>query len=167
MNTTKTYGATGNKFGHNDQDAIERFWRHLLAGAASIRFHRPDSGLGLNDKAVACIKAARKLEALIPLWSVEPASELLSQRNANEAYAAADQGKSYVVYYPAGGEVELDLTAAKGKFTVHWININTGESGEQQTITGGRSVKISSPGSDNWVAAIVSPRPVAVNGRSR
>lgn len=45
MNTTKTYGATGNKFGHNDQDVIERFWRHLLAGAASIRFHRPDSGL--------------------------------------------------------------------------------------------------------------------------
>ena len=58
MNTTKTYGATGNKFGHTDQDAIERFWRHLLAGAASVRFHRPDSGLGLNDKAVACIRAA-------------------------------------------------------------------------------------------------------------
>ena len=40
MNTTKTYGADGNKFKHTDQDAIERFWRHLLAGAASIRFHR-------------------------------------------------------------------------------------------------------------------------------
>ncbi len=56
MNTTKTYGADGNKFGHTDQDAIERFWRHLLAGAASIRFHRPDSGLGLNDKALACLR---------------------------------------------------------------------------------------------------------------
>ncbi len=56
MNTTKTYGATGNKFGHSDQDGLERFWRHLLAGAASMRFHRPDSGLGLNDKAVASIR---------------------------------------------------------------------------------------------------------------
>ncbi|HUE73919.1 MAG TPA: hypothetical protein VMP01_23770, partial [Pirellulaceae bacterium] len=64
MNTTKTYGATGNKFGHTDQDGIERFWRHLLAGAVSLRFHRPDSGLGLSDKAVACIRAARKLEVL-------------------------------------------------------------------------------------------------------
>ena len=62
MNTTKTYGATGNKFGHTDQDGIERFWRHLLAGAASMRFHRPDSGLGLNDRAVAAIRAARRLE---------------------------------------------------------------------------------------------------------
>ncbi len=86
MNTTKTYGATGNKFGHTDQDGIERFWRHLLAGAASIRFHRPDSGLGLNDKAVASIRAARKLEAIVPLWSVEAANELLSERSDNKAY---------------------------------------------------------------------------------
>ncbi len=155
MNTTKTYGATGNKFGHNDQDAIERFWRHLLAGAASIRFHRPDSGLGLNDKAVACIKAARKLEALIPLWSVEPAAELLSGRDANEAYVAADKGESYAVYLPVGGEVKLDLSAAKRSFTVHWININTGEFGAQEKITGGSSVKLSAPSSDNWAAAIV------------
>jgi hypothetical protein len=59
MNTTKTYGANDNKFGHSDQDGIERFWRHLLAGAASIRFHRPKSGLGLNDKAVANVKKTK------------------------------------------------------------------------------------------------------------
>ncbi|QDT09639.1 hypothetical protein [Planctomycetes bacterium K23_9] len=157
MNTTKTYGATGNKFGHNDQDAIERFWRHLLAGAASIRFHRPDSGLGLNDRAVACIKAARKLESLIPLWSVEPADDLLSQRDANEAYVAAKSGGSCAVYLPAGGEVELDLAATRGPLTVHWININTGEFGARKKVTGGGLVKLSSPGTDNWVAAIVSP----------
>lgn len=157
MNTTKTYGATGNKFGHTDQDAIERFWRHLLAGAASIRFHRPDSGLGLNDKAVACIQAARKLEALIPLWLVEPANELLSQRDANEAYAAADKQGACAVYFPAGGEIELDLTASNGKLTVHWININTGEPGPRENITGGDRVKLAAPGSQNWVAAIVSP----------
>ena len=156
MNTTKTYGATGNKFGHSDQDAIERFWRHLLAGAASIRFHRPDSGLGLNDKAVACIKAARKLEALIPLWSVEPAAELLSDREANEAYVAAEKGGSCAVYFPAGGEIKLNLTATKGQLTVHWININTGESSARENITGGDSVKLSAPNSENWVAAIVS-----------
>ena len=100
MNTTKTYGADGNKFGHTDQDGIERFWRHLLAGAASMRFHRPDSGLGLNDKAVAAIRAARKLESKIPLWSVQPANELLSDREANEAYLAADPGRAYAVYFP-------------------------------------------------------------------
>ena len=156
MNTTKTYGATGNKFGHNDQDAIERFWRHLLAGAASIRFHRPDAGLGLNDKAVACIRAARKLEALIPLWSIEPASELLSQRDDNEAYVASDRGKAYAVYFPSGGKVKLDLTTAKEKFTVHWINIESGELGKQDEIIGGSKIALSPPSSSNWVAAIVA-----------
>ena len=156
MNTTKTYGATGNKFGHNDQDAIERFWRHLLAGAASIRFHRPDSGLGLNDKAVACIRAARKLESLVPLWSVQPANGLLSDRDANEAYLAANKGRAWVVYFPAGGKVGIDLSNAKGPLTARWINIDTGEYGPQERLSGGGNVKLSPPGRENWAAAIVA-----------
>jgi hypothetical protein len=157
MNTTKTYGASGNKFGHSDQDGIERFWRHLLAGAASLRFHRPDSGLGLNDKAVACIRAARKLESLVPLWSVEPANELLSEREANEAYLAAERGRAYVLYFPAGGEIQLDLSDAQGTLNVHWINIDTGEPGPQQTLRGGAKIGVSPPGEQNWAAAILAP----------
>src|SRR5690606_33433507 len=124
INTTKTYGADGNKFGHTDQDGIERFWRHLLAGAASMRFLRPDSGLGLNDKAVASIRAARKLESEIPLCSVEPAMDLLSNREENEAYVSASPGKAFAVYFPArdGGRVKLDLSEAKGEFVARWIN---------------------------------------------
>ena len=34
--TIKTCGADGNKFGDSGQDGIERFWRHLLGGAAAI-----------------------------------------------------------------------------------------------------------------------------------
>jgi len=155
MNTTKTYGADGNKFGHTDQDGIERFWRHLLAGAASMRFHRPDSGLGLNDKAVASIKAARKLESLIPLWSVEPADELLGDREANEAYLAAAPGKAYALYFPSGGEVTLDLTKAKGPFKLRWINIDTGQWGPEAKVEGGSKVGVSPPGKKNFAAAII------------
>jgi len=156
MNTTKTYGATGNKFGHNDQDAIERFWRHLLAGAASMRFHRPDSGLGINDKAVACIEAARKLESLIPLWSVQPAMDLLSKRDANEAYVAANKGLAYAVYFPSGGEVQLSATDVKGSLKLRWINIDTGEFGDDDSIEGGRQITLTSPSKANWCAAIVA-----------
>ncbi len=155
MNTTKTYGADGNKFGHTDQDGIERFWRHLLAGAASMRVHRPDSGLGLNDKAVASIKAARKLESLIPLWSVEPADELLGDREANEAYLAAAPGKAYALYFPAGGEVTLDLTKAEGPFKLRWINIETGQWGPEAEVKGGKKVDVSPPGKGNFAATIV------------
>ncbi len=155
MNTTKTYGATGNKFGHNDQDAIERFWRHMLAGAASVRFHRPNAGLGLNDRAVACIRAGRKLESLIPIWSVQPANDLLSERSSNEAYLAADKGRAYAVCFPAGGEVRIDLSDTSGPLVAHWINIDTGEFGSQEQLSGGSTVSLSPPGSENWAAAIV------------
>ena len=157
MNTTKTYGATGNKFGHTDQDGIERFWRHLLAGAASIRFHRPGSGLGLNNKAVTCLRAARKLESLVALWSVQPANELLSDRAANEAYVAANKGVAYVVYFPAGGEVDLDVSDAKGQLIAHWINIETGKFGPRQRLSAGGKITVSPPGKQNWTVAIVAP----------
>ncbi|MEZ6032131.1 MAG: hypothetical protein R3C17_03495 [Planctomycetaceae bacterium] len=153
MNTTKTYGADGNKFGHTDQDGIERFWRHLVAGAASMRFHRPDSGLGLNDKAVAAIRAARKLESKIPLWSVQPANDLLADREPNEAYLAANEGRAYVLYFPSGGNVRIDLPAAKEYWAVHWIDIASGEWGPVQQSSGGELTS--------------SPRPLQATGRRR
>ncbi len=156
INTTKTYGADGNKFGHTDQDAIERFWRHLLAGAASVRFHRPSSGLGLNDKAVAAIRAARKLESKIPLWTVRSAQNLLTGRDDNEAYLAADPGKAYAIYFTSGGSVTIDFSQAKRKLTAYWISIDTGEWGPERKLPGGGKTAIAAPGKKgNWAAAIV------------
>lgn len=158
MNTTKTYGADGNKFGHTDQDAIERFWRHLLAGAASMRFHRPDAGLGINDKAVRCLKAARLLESKCALWNLEPDLDLLSDRGDNEAYLAADPGTAYALYFTAAeepGSVTLDLTGIEGRFDLHWIDIDSGTSHSQATVDAGAARTITSPGKGNMAAVLV------------
>lgn len=45
INTVKTYGADGGNHGTTN-NAIDSWWRHLLGGVASARFHRPPSGLG-------------------------------------------------------------------------------------------------------------------------
>ena len=156
MNTTKTYGATGNRYGHTDQDAIERFWRHLLAGAASARFHRPDAGLGLNDKAVASIRAVRQLESKILLWNLRAANELLAGRQPNEAYVAANPGRAYVLYFPAGGEVTLDASAVAGRLAASWIDIDTGTPGSSSMLTAGERLVITAPGAGNWVVALVA-----------
>ncbi len=159
MNTTKTYGADGNKFKHTDQDAIERFWRHLLAGAASIRFHRPPSGLGINEKAVACLKAARLLESIVPLWEINPANAHLLNRRENESYFAADSDRAYVLYLPAGetpGTATLNLSDAEGELDVLWINIDAGQKvpASSATITAGPRVTLRAPGRGNFVAAL-------------
>ncbi len=157
MNTTKTYGADGNKFNHTDQDGIERFWRHLLAGAASIRFHRPSSGMGINDKAVASIRAARELEKLIPLWSVEPANHLLDEREENEAYLAADEVHSaFAIYFPAldeKGIVELNLSEDV-RWVAQWIDIDQGTLAERELLDSAKA-RLSPPSQGNFCAAIL------------
>jgi len=162
MNTTKTYGADGNTFKHTDQDAIERFWRHLLAGAASIRFHRPDSGLGIDDKAVACIRAARLLEKEAPLWELEPANQLLGDRANNEAYVSANQDRTKLaIFFPASpkeaspSSVSLDLPTSEENYGVRWIDIDTGEFATD-TVNLGAASKLSPPIRGNAAAVVTA-----------
>ncbi|MHC1766347.1 MAG: DUF6298 domain-containing protein [Verrucomicrobiia bacterium] len=154
LNTVKTYGADGGRYGNN-RDGLERWWRHVIGGAASARFHRPDSGLGLSEPAKAAIKAARKLESLIRLWDVQAANHLLSDRSDNEAYLAAQPGRAYALYFTNGGAVRLNLENAPGRFDVRWIDIRTGDWGKRESLDGGRRVEVTAPGEGHWVAAIV------------
>lgn len=156
INTVKTYGADGGRFG-SSADGIARWWRSVLGGAASARFHRPDSGLGLSDAAKASIRSMRKLESKAPLWTLLPANELLGEREADEAYLSARPGEAYALYFPKGGSVRLDLTTAPGNFEVHWIDISTGEWAATQSITGGARVPLATTSPMPWAAVVVRP----------
>jgi hypothetical protein len=166
-NHTKIYGSGYRTFGSGGpEDGIERFWRDILGGSASARFHRPDAGNGLNDRAAACIQAARLLESRIKFWDITPHMELLSDREPNEAYLAAKPGKSYAVYFTNAGSVGLDLTQAPGKYSITWLSVSMGRVVESsakggyrlmdKTIEGGRVVPLAAPYKGGWVAAIVA-----------
>ena len=165
-NHTKIYGSGYYAFGTGGpEDGVERFWRNILGGSASARFHRPDSGNGLNDFARASIKAARILEGLIKFWDITPQMDLLSDRESNEAYLAAKPGEQYALYFTNGGSVELDLSGTTGAFDVTWISVSMGVCVQtaaalgyrlmEKTIEGGGVVPISAPYKGGWVAAIV------------
>jgi hypothetical protein len=163
LNTVKTYGADGGRFGNN-RDGLERWWRHIIGGAASARFHRPDSGLGLSPLAVASLRSARKLESLIKLWDVEPANHLLSNRQDNEAYLAAHPGARYALYFTDGGSVSLDLRDAPGHIDVRWLDVATGDWAKRETLAGGAIVPLTAPRRGHWVAAIVKTHAAADHG---
>ena len=165
-NHTKIYGSGYKSFGTGGpEDGVERFWRNILGGSASARFHRPDSGNGLNDFAKGSIKAARILESLIKFWDITPQMDLVSNRESNEAYLAAKPGDSYALYFTNGGAVGLDLSGAAGSFDVTWISVSMGIPTQtsaaggyrpmKKTIEGGGVVTISAPYKGGWVAAIV------------
>ena len=154
INTVKTYGADTGRYG-NSRDGLERWWRHLIGGAAAVRFHRPDSGLGLGLEAKAAIRAARKLASLCQLWEMEPAIHLLRQRDPNEAYLTARVGSAYALYFPDGGAVELNLHSHQGPFQLYWIDIGTGEWGPRQSLRGGDWIPLQAPSRGHWVACII------------
>ncbi|MCS7254572.1 MAG: hypothetical protein NZ781_11195, partial [Armatimonadetes bacterium] len=137
----------------NTRDGIERLWR-LVIGGATACFHRPEMGISLSAPATASLKAARKQESLIKLWEVEPASHLLTDREDNEAYLAAQHGQAYALYFTDGGEVGLGLKGFDGKFDVRWVDINTGKRGKYETIKDGRIAKIRAPKQGHSVAAV-------------
>ena len=153
INTVKTYGANTGPYGTN-RDGIERWWRHLIGGAAAVRFHRPDAGLGLSGPAKASVKAGRKLESEVPLWEVAPANDLLRKRKKDEAYLAADPGSHYALYFPDGGSVELDLRDHSGRFQGRWIDVGTGQWGPETEYEAGDWTTIASPGEGHWAVAI-------------
>ncbi|MBW8039104.1 MAG: hypothetical protein FVQ85_03795 [Planctomycetes bacterium] len=156
LNNTKIYSGGETTWGSGTpKDGIERFWRNLIAGSASCRFHRPGAGIGLNDTAKSCIKAARKVESLIKFWDIEPRMELLSNRETDEAYLAAQPGKRYVLYFTDGGSVALNLKPYKSKFKLRWVDVRSGDWGDRTAIIGGKTVTIAAPKKGPWVGVII------------
>ncbi len=156
LNHTKIYSDGQTTWGSGTpKDGIERFWRNLIAGSASCRFHRPTGGIGLNDMSKACIRAGRKVEQHVKFWDVEPRMDLLSDRQSDEAYLSARPGEKYVLYFTQGGSVGLDLTDHRGNFQLRWISIRTGDRAEKMFVSGGKVVTINAPSEAPWVATIV------------
>jgi hypothetical protein len=154
INTVKTYGADTGRYG-TTRDGVERWWRHLIGGAAAVRFHRPDSGLGFSAEAAAGVRAARRLASLCRFWEMEPAPQLLREHEPNEAYLSAKPGALYALYFPDGGAVGLDLRGHAGRFRLRWVNITTGDWGPSDEIAGGDRVNLQAPGAGHWAAALV------------
>ncbi|MEQ8861490.1 MAG: hypothetical protein RIC56_22830 [Pseudomonadales bacterium] len=155
LNAVKTYGKDGGPFG-STRDGLERWWRHLIGGAAAVRFHRGGSGLGLSAPAARSIMAAREIEARVRLWEMEPANHLLHGRQPNEAFATADPGRAYAVYFPDGGRIELDLRDAADPFDVVWIDVLGGRRVRQAVAAGVTKTRLAAPSSGHWVALLTA-----------
>jgi len=153
LNNVKIYGADTGRFG-NDRDGMERFWRNIFGGLAAARFHRPDSGLGLGDKAQANLRSMRMLTDKMDIFTCEPHNDLLSDRDSNEAYCIANPGKEYAVYFPDGGEVTLNISSLNKPAKVQWLDIMKSQWTETKKIQSENKLKLSCPSKGYWAALI-------------
>lgn len=153
INTVKTYGADGGYHGSTN-NAIDSWWRHIIGGVASARFHRPIAGLGLSKFTMNSVEAVREIEKVTPFWYFTPNNSLLLNRDANEAYLTFKEGETYVVFFPDKGEVGLDLTEYDTDFTLKWLNVREGEWCFESKIRGGKRVVLTTPGNNEWVVVV-------------
>ncbi len=159
INHTKTYGGPRGEWTDGPEHGIERFWRNVVGGAASTRFHRPPSGIGLSEEAQAHIRSARMLVEAFDVFKATPDvdSDRLHERSPDEAYLSYVPGEQYAILFPAGGEVQLDLTEARGAFVARWLDIQNSRWSSPLDLEGGRRVDLKTPGAGGWVALVDRP----------
>jgi hypothetical protein len=153
LNNVKIYGADTGRFG-NDRDGMERFWRNIFGGLASARFHRPTSGLGLNEKAQANIRSMRMITDKMDVFTCAPHNDLLSNRESNEAYCLANPGAVYALYFPNGGEVTLDISIVNTPVTVQWLDIMKSKWLDAKRVEGKNKITLRCPSQECWAVLI-------------
>jgi hypothetical protein len=122
LNNVKIYGSGSDDWGSGSaEDGKQRFWRNVFSGAASVRFHRPNAGLGSSDIALAHVQSMRMLTGSIDVFTMRPSTHLLGNREENEAYCLANDEREAILYFPDGGEVILNMRP--GKYIVQWLDI--------------------------------------------
>ncbi len=157
MNSVKIYGSNTGRYG-TTRDAQERFWRNVVGGLATTRFHRPPSGLGLSDIAQMHIQAARMLTNEVDIFTCGPHNDLVSDRSWNEAYCSANPGTDYVIFFPDGGNVVLDVSGARGKsLAIRWMDIRNRSwlFDYRPAKSDGDQVRVETPTEEGYWAAVI------------
>ena len=148
INSTKIYGRDDGIWvnrGINTEHAIQTFCRNITGGFASSRFHRPPAGLGLSEPSINCIRTIRSIEEKVKLWDINPMMHLLEGADDNQAYLAAKDGEKYLVYFPEGARVRLDLKKHRVPFQLQWISTDSGSWSNAVLINGGDMITLEPP----------------------
>jgi hypothetical protein len=158
ITNVKIYGADGapapQGFWGTSQDAVERFWRNIMGGASAVRFHRPPWGIGLSDLAATHLRSATLFIEEMDVFSAAPQYDLLSDRQENEAYALANPGSQYAIYFPDGGSVSVNLSGDT-TYRYRWLNLDRAEWSESDHLRSGPYVPITTPAEEgHWIIVL-------------
>jgi hypothetical protein len=147
-------------------------WGNLMAGGAGVEYYFgyqiPQNDLVCEDwrsrdKSWDYARIALEFfrDNKIPFWEMKNANALIGNaKNDNSKYCLAKVGEVYLVFLAKGGTTQLDLSGAKGSFTVKWFNPRTGGKlmdGSVKSVTGGGSASLGNPPADadqDWLVVV-------------
>jgi hypothetical protein len=171
LNTENGYeylrgGATSKRQVHHTDKVRRSAWRIVCAGgyfAAGFQgtighsdaWNRLDPPnrytFAVKDEGTpAQLGALHDFFAALPYWRMQPLADV-----TGDAVALAEASQVYVVYFPHGGAVTLDLAKA-GPLRMSWSNPRTGEYGEPAAVRGGGREKFQAPDASDWALLLRS-----------
>jgi hypothetical protein len=170
LNITKTYGGTKDAswYAEHEDEGAAKGWRQVFLGTASMRFHRPPWGIGLDTKAQQHLSAIRMVVDKLKPWESQlhqQAKSLLSKREKDETYILADPGRLYALYFPGDsdstndepvngdGTVTVDVSGISGDVRIRWYDIEADSVSSMRT-SANTTVSLSRPDDHHWVAMI-------------
>ena len=126
INSVKIYGNDKGKwaeqYGRGSDHAVHTFFRNIIGGFASSRFHRPPSGLGLSERSANAIKSIREIEQFFPFWEATPTSDLIVKSDG-DAFVTSCAEEKYLLYFPMRGKLVVELpTHPNGNYLVDRIS---------------------------------------------
>ena len=156
IDSVKIYGADGGRHGGGDRDAVEKMWRLIFAGAASARFHRPSSGIGLGELAKTQLRSARLFLDEFNIFEARPDANhrLLSNRENDEAYVTRTEARRYAVYFTNGGQVALRIPADQKEWKLRWLDVDESKWRPARKQLAQGQIDLKAPGDGQWVALV-------------
>ena len=90
------------------------------------------------------------------IFRMKPCNNLLTSRCENEAYALAEPGEQFAVYFTGSGDrsVSIDLSSANGDLTERWLDIDRSSWNDETTIQGGGDYMLRTPGIGQWAVLL-------------
>lgn len=160
INHVKLYGGLIGSWTSGPTHGVERFWRSIIGGTASVRFHRPPYGIGISERAQNNVLSASMLANEYDFFTSVPDVDLalLQERESDEAYLAKNNSDDIVVYFPDGGNVIINLTEFPGSYNLKWLNIEAAKWEGSITVVGGGEIELKPRFFGNWVALLSAER---------
>jgi CubicO group peptidase (beta-lactamase class C family) len=147
-------------------------WGNLMAGGEGVEYYfgyqLPQNDLGCEDWRSRdrswdyCRLALEFFRAEnVPFWQMQNADALIGNGTGTKVkYCLAKPGELYLVYLAHGGTTQLDLSDARGHFSVTWFNPRVGgelSQGSVTSVSGGQIVQLGQPPADvdeDWLAVV-------------
>jgi hypothetical protein len=147
-------------------------WGNLMAGGAGVEYYfgyqLPQSDLVCEDfrsRDKSWDYARYALEFFhqneIPFWEMTNGDALVGNaQHENTRFCLAKPGAFYLVYLPAGGTTELDLSGVTGEYSVKWFDPRHGgklADGTVKSIRAGRRSSLGAAPADpeqDWLVLL-------------